>query len=110
VEYAAELVSGGWRKIAADEFAAADAAGLRRTRTAETAGTAQIKKPPPKEAAAAEISGMDVEELEEAVAALWDGGIYAEGGMGCTGPVILVNEAKREAALGILRAGGWIPS
>ena len=50
---------------------------------------------------------MNVEGMKQ-VAALWKAGIYADSGMGCTGPVILVNEARREAARKILREGEWI--
>jgi len=45
--------------------------------------------PPPKPVDE-EISGIDVLEIEEAAQLLWKSGIYAETGMGCTGPVVLV--------------------
>lgn len=47
-------------------------------------------------------------DLEDAVQKLWSAGIYAESGMGCTGPVILVSEANRSKAEAILKEGGWI--
>ena len=31
------------------------------------------------------------QDLEDAVKALWKAGIYAESGMGCTGPIVLLS-------------------
>ena len=39
---------------------------------------------------------------------LWKNGIYAENGMGCTGPVLMVNEGKVENAISILAKEGYI--
>lgn len=46
-----------------------------------------------------EIHGIDILEIEDAKVALWKTGIYAETGMGCTGPVVMVNADMREKAL-----------
>ena len=46
-------------------------------------------------------------ELDEAVEVLWAEGIYAESGMGCTGPIVMVNEAKLNAAIKILAKAGY---
>ncbi|PWJ47502.1 glycine reductase, partial [Faecalicatena contorta] len=40
--------------------------------------------------------------------ALWKTGIYAESGMGCTGPIILVSEANCEKAAENLKKAGYI--
>jgi len=61
-----------------------------------------------KEIVTAQIAGIEVMDLEAAVESVLENGIYAESGMGCTGPIILVNEAKRENAESILRKGGFI--
>ena len=45
-------------------------------------------------------------DLEDGVRALWKQNIYAEGGMGCTGPMILVSEANCEKAEAILKEAG----
>ena len=45
-----------------------------------------------------EISGIDVLELENAAKTLWQEDIYAETGMGCSGPVILVAAEDRKGA------------
>ena len=47
-------------------------------------------------------------ELEDAVKVLWKNGIYAESGMGCTGPIIMVNDANLEKAVDILAKEGYI--
>ena len=46
-------------------------------------------------------------ELEDAVQALWRAGIYAESGMGCTGPIVMVNEAKLSEAIKALAKAGY---
>lgn len=63
---------------------------------------------PPKEVVTAAIAGIEVMDLEDGVQLLWQNGIYAESGMGCTGPVILVSEANLEKATDILKQGEYI--
>ncbi|NMA49898.1 MAG: hypothetical protein GX947_09075 [Tissierellia bacterium] len=46
-------------------------------------------------------------ELDEAVEVLWAEGIYAESGMCCTGPIVMVNEAKLNVAIKILAKAGY---
>jgi len=57
---------------------------------------------------AEEISGIDVLELEDMVKLLWSHGIYAESGMGCTGPVIRVSEEDLEEAMKHFAGGNAI--
>ena len=47
-------------------------------------------------------------DLEDAVKLLWKNSVYAESGMGCTGPIILVNEANTDAAIKILQDNEFI--
>ncbi|MGG5316618.1 hypothetical protein [Enterococcus sp. AZ072] len=47
-------------------------------------------------------------ELEEAVQQLWQKDIYAESDMGCTGPVILVNEQKDQSARQALTEANYL--
>ena len=61
-----------------------------------------------KEIVTAQIAGIDIMKLEEAVEFLNGKGIYSEAGMGCTGPIILVNENKVEETIGTLKDGGFI--
>ena len=51
-------------------------------------------KEPREEIVTAQIAGIEVMDLEDAVRALWKIEIYAESGMGCTGPIIRVSEAN----------------
>ena len=94
VSYAAELARGGLAKVANDELAAARLAGWpcgreKATASAPSPAQGEITAPPAK-VVTAEIAGVDILELDEAVRVLWAAGIYAETGMGCTGPIVMV--------------------
>ncbi|MCL2170924.1 MAG: glycine/sarcosine/betaine reductase complex component C subunit alpha [Defluviitaleaceae bacterium] len=112
IEYAAQLVRGDWKNVAKAEFAAAKAAGLDALlrKIAEKSAPAEKTAiaPPPKEIVTGEISGIEITDLEDAVQSLWKAEIYAESGMGCTGPVVLVHEQKLAKAREILVKDGWI--
>jgi len=113
IEYAAELVKGKYKDVLAKEFAAAEKAKLKlileglRAASAPSADVATVKEPP-KEPVTAEISGIEITDLDDAVAILWGENIYAQSGMGCTGPVVMVNEAKLKQAETILAGKGFI--
>ena len=47
-------------------------------------------------------------DLEDAAKALWKAGIYAETGMGCTGPLVMMSEANHAKALEILKKAGYV--
>lgn len=66
--------------------------------TATPATEKQEVEPPAKEIVTSEIAGIEIMELDDAVKALWAANIYAESGMGCTGPIVLVNEKNVQAA------------
>ncbi|MDD4584125.1 MAG: glycine/sarcosine/betaine reductase complex component C subunit beta [Eubacteriales bacterium] len=118
VEYATQLVKNDCRKIAAEEFASAYKAGLKdilggvKTRKGvegeKTQTSLEEVKAPPKEVVTAEITGIEVMDIEDAAISLWKEGIYAETGMGCTGPVVLVSEANEEKAKEKLANAGYI--
>ena len=112
VEYAAQLIEGKVLEVAAREFAAAEKAGfaeiLESLKGEKKAVAAEEVKMPPKEVVTYEIHGIEVIDLDDAASSLWAKGIYAETGMGCTGPVILVSEANAEAARKILEEGDYI--
>lgn len=63
---------------------------------------------PPKKTVSTGIPGIDVIEIEDACKALWKVGIYAESGMGCTGPVVMVNDADEEKSLEVLKTANFI--
>lgn len=96
--------------IAADEFKNATTAGLKdiiakNTREKSQSETDDIAIPP-KKVVTYSIAGIDILELEEACRVLWKEGIYSESGMGCTGPIVLVNEEDAERAIGVLASSG----
>ncbi|MBR0399520.1 MAG: glycine reductase [Mogibacterium sp.] len=114
MRYAAQLVRGRVFDVAAKEFAAAKKAGLEdilkaRKAAAKPAASAEEEvKAPPAEIVTAQIAGIEVMDLEDGVQALWKKGIYAESGMGCTGPIIRVSDANLDKAKEILTAEGYI--
>jgi len=114
IEYAADLVRGKVFDVAKAEYAAADKAGLKkilqaRKAAAKPAAAAEEEvKAPPKEVVTASVSGIEVMDIEDAVTALWKAGIYAESGMGCTGPLVMMSEANKEKASEILKKAGYI--
>ncbi len=113
IRYAAAISKGEIKKIAKEEYAKAKKAGLEdilNGLTAKSAGSAPKAptKMPDKEVVTEQISGIDIMDLDDAVAALLNAGIYAESGMGCTGPIALVSPANREKAETVLRENKYI--
>ena len=113
LEYAAQMVRGKVFQVAEQEFAAAEKAGLEailaaRKASAKPAAQEEEVKAPPAEPCTASIPGIEVMDLEDAAKALWKEGIYAETGMGCTGPLVMMSEANHARALEILRKAGYV--
>ena len=79
-----------------------------RKAAAKPAAEAEAVTAPPAEPCTASIPGIEVMDLEDAVQALWKAGIYAESGMGCTGPLVMMSEANHEKALEILKKAGYV--
>lgn len=77
-----------------------------KPKTASVGGESKPKVE--KEVVTAQISGIEVMDLDAAVDLVMGNGIYAESGMGCTGPIILVSEKNKENAETILKNGGFI--
>ncbi|SCZ81987.1 Fatty acid synthesis protein, partial [Acidaminobacter hydrogenoformans DSM 2784] len=65
-------------------------------------------KAPEKEVVTGSVSGIDIMDLEDAVKVLWKAGIYAESGMGCTGPIVMVAEDKLEISIKVLADAGYV--
>jgi hypothetical protein len=63
---------------------------------------------PEKEIVTETISGIDIMDLEDAVRGLWKESIYAESGMGCTGPIVLISKSNLEKGEKILNQLGYI--
>ncbi len=113
IEFAAELVRGDYQRVFAIELNAAKQAGLDAIlagcQVQKQAGeAAEAVASPPKEVVTAEIHGIEILDLESAVQALWKENIYAESGMGCTGPVILLSDSKVKQARRNLLGKGYI--
>lgn len=113
LEYAAQLVRGKIFEVAKREFAAAEKAGLSKILAARKAASKPAEaeeevKCPPAEPCTASIPGIEVMDLEDAAKVLWKNGIYAETGMGCTGPLVMMSEANLEKASQLLKAAGYI--
>lgn len=64
-------------------------------------------KAPEKVVVTGAISGIDIMELDNAVQVLWRNGIYAESGMGCTGPIVLVPEHLMAKCQELLAKAGF---
>ena len=113
LEYAAQLVKGKVFEVAKAEYAAAEKAGLskilaERKAAAAPAAAEEEVKAPPKEPCTESIPGVEVMDLEDAVKVLWKAGIYAESGMGCTGPIVMMAPANLEKSRELLKAAGYI--
>lgn len=112
--YASQLVQSNWQKIAKDEYAKADKAGVRdllkQAAARRNASAQEEVKAPPQEVVTQDIAGVEVMELEDAVHLLWQKGVYAQSGMGCTGPVVMVSDQNLDKALALLKEGGFVSS
>lgn len=115
IRYAAQLVRGKIFEVADKEFKAAKKAGLdkilgelKAAREKNSGAASEDVKEPPKEIVTAQIPGIEVMDLEDAVKALWKENVYAESGMGCTGPIIRISEANKEKAIAILVKAGYV--
>ncbi len=112
VIYAAQCVRGNVNEIAKNEYKNADKAGLEsilKEQSKEKAVVEEVKAPE-KEVVTAQLSGIDIMDLDDAVMVLWKENIYAESGMGCTGPIVLVSEKNNAKATEILIKAGFIAS
>ncbi len=114
LKYAAKLAQGKLPEVAKAEFAKARAAKLDDILAVLTQDVCKVKSEiaeivvPDKEIVTGQISGIDILDLDDAVAALWIAGIYAESGMGCTGPIAMVAEDKIGKATEVLRTAKFI--
>ena len=113
IRYAAQLVRGKVFEVAKKEFEAAKKAGFQQIldsvkAASKPAAAEEEVKEPPKEIVTAQIPGIEVMDLDDAVKCLWKINIYAESGMGCTGPIIRVSDANLAKAEEELKKAGYI--
>lgn len=114
LRYAADLAKGNLLQVVKEELNHLNRAkfnelieAYKKENTAKEETREQFNMPV-KEVVASEISGIDILELEEAVTSLLRKGIYAESGMGCTGPIILVSELNKEKSVIILKEHNYL--
>ncbi|GCF92235.1 glycine/betaine reductase C [Enterococcus florum] len=111
IEFADELVRGNFKKIVKDEMAKAKQASLE-TLLKEAQPQKEVVQEeiaqPDKEIVTEEIHGVEILDLEDAVRHLWKQNVYAESGMGCTGPVVMISEKNTAKAKEILSKAGYI--
>jgi len=112
IKYMAEVSKGNLLEVTKQEMQKAKKAGLtdlieELKSKSETQEVEDVKQPE-KKVTGEEIAGIDILEIEAAQKSLWKEDIYAETGMGCTGPVVLIAEEDEEKAREILKEEGFI--
>ena len=112
IKFMAEVTKGNLLELTKAELKAANNAGLKdiisKLKAKDSAAEADAVKEPAKKVTDEEIAGIDILEIEAAKNSLWKKDIYAETGMGCSGPVILVAEADEPEAREELKNAGFI--
>lgn len=115
IQFAGDVAKGNISEVTVSEFKNAEKAklnavlaGLTKKESKASNEEAGEVVAPPSEVVTGQISGVDIMDLEDAVEALWKNGIYAESGMGCTGPIVMVNDAKVDTATEVLSKEGYI--
>lgn len=111
IRFAADCAKGKLLDVARAEFAAVKKAGWDQIvatlgnagSTAKSGAEEKEAAAPPKKVVTDAISGVEVMEIEDAVIALWEAGIYVESGMGCTGPIIMVATEEKNRAETVLK-------
>ena len=109
IKFAAELVKNDVHDISKEEFEKIEKCGfneilqgLKKSKSESTVTCEDKIEVPKKEIVTEQISGIDVMDLEDAVEVLWKNKIYAESGMGCTGPIVLVSPINLEKSRKLL--------
>ncbi|MGL6065262.1 MAG: glycine/sarcosine/betaine reductase complex component C subunit alpha [Fusobacteriaceae bacterium] len=111
VEYAVDMVKGNLSKVMENEnkkLKELNFDEILKSLKQEKASNLAPQKEVVKEVVTAQISGVDIMELDNAVNFLLSNNLYAEAGMGCTGPIVMVNENKEELARTLLKKMGCI--
>lgn len=106
IKYAALLGKNNLVKIIKDEFEVIKKVGYKEILDSLLEIPKEKKEgfiPPSKEVVTSQISGIDIMDLDNAALELMRSGIYAEAGMGCTGPIILISKSNFNNATSILK-------
>lgn len=115
IRLAANCARGNLMDKAKAEFTAAKKAGwdtilnsVKASATSPKANEAEEIVAPPKKLVTDAIPGVDVMDIEDAVQSLWKEKIYAESGMGCTGPIVMVAPEDKEKSVKILKEHDYL--
>ncbi|SDI36476.1 Fatty acid synthesis protein [Halanaerobium congolense] len=112
IKFMAEVSKGNLLEITEIEMKAANNAGLKNIiseiKNSSSTAEAEAVKEPTKKITDEEIAGIDILEIDAAKETLWKKDIYAETGMGCTGPVILIAEEDEAEARAELKKAGFV--
>ncbi|MEG0371454.1 MAG: glycine/sarcosine/betaine reductase complex component C subunit alpha [Clostridium sp.] len=115
LRYCASCAQNDIIQISKDEFTAVNKAGFKAVCTKITdsdkksaSASEEVVVAPPKKVVTGQIPGVDILDLEDSVKELWKVGIYAESGMGCTGPIVLVAEDEEAKAREVLKEKEYI--
>jgi hypothetical protein len=112
IKFMAEVSKGNLLEITKAEMKAANNAGLKdiisEIKSSSSKAEAETVKEPTKKVTDEEIAGIDILEIDAAKNSLWKKDIYAETGMGCSGPVILIAEDDEAEAREELKNAGFI--
>ena len=114
IKYAADLVRGDFFNVVANEYKSVENSCFDvvletlQPKKEEAGEKEETVEAPPKEIVTDSITGIEILDLEDAVQALWKEGIYAESGMGCTGPIVMISTANHEKSEEILKEKGFI--
>ncbi len=103
MRFCGQLAAAGVMQLWQQEWKQANACGLAEVLKSlqpapVAAAEATTVAMPEKTIVNDEIHGVDILEIEDAKMALWKVGIYAETGMGCTGPVVMINKEMHDKA------------
>ncbi len=107
IKYCAAMVRGKLASVRQTEIKAAIKAGWQVEVPKAPEKEEEITSPPEK-VTDAQIAGIDILEIDDAVKALWKNKIYAASGMGCTGPIILVAAEDQNKSIEVLKANQYI--
>lgn len=113
IGYGALCAYGNLLEKVDDEFYKANMAGLKKIIDDIMSKESKEKegdsvKVPPSKPTPADISGIEILDLDEAVSCLWRADIYATSGMGCTGPIVMVAAEDLSEAQRVLTEKGYI--
>lgn len=115
IGYAAICAYGNLLEKVDDEFYKANLSGLKKiveelvAKESNNSDKDEVEvKMPAAKPTSADISGIEILELDDAVASLWKEDIYATSGMGCTGPIVMLAEEDVARAREILKDKGYL--